>query len=316
MTKLHCHSNAWMTAPRSKCSQLHNNASTRPPRPLRLCLGTGTLCECSGAAWRPQNASVGRCPLACRSGEGVGGEGQARPNGEHLLCMGSLHGFFDILTPACYHPERLHAAIAQELIRPASGTPVPVAPRDFMDAWYALYTKPRCEAQVVRALAVRGIAAFLPLLPDRQTGRSKPFFPCYLFARCDLASVGLTTLNWVPGLRRILSFAGRPVIVPDKAVDLIESGLQQIEAQGGLPGHPFKPGDEVVIEAGPLAGLRAVFQGPLGPAERVRILVSFLGEANRAEVPIEILRPLSEADQFRMKRRGTRGIGRRVRYQN
>jgi len=185
-----------------------------------------------------------------------------------------------------------------------------------MDAWYALYTKPRCEAQVVRALALRGIAAFLPLLPDRQTGRSKPFFPCYLFARCDLASVGLTTLNWVPGLRRILSFAGRPVIVPDEAVDLIESGLQQIEAQGGLPGHPFKPGDEVVIEAGPLAGLRAVFQGPLGPAERVRILVSFLGEANRAEVPIEILRPLSEADQFRMKRRGTRGIGRRVRYQN
>ena len=185
-----------------------------------------------------------------------------------------------------------------------------------MNAWFALYSKPRCETQVARALALRGIATYLPLCPDRQTGRNLPFFPCYLFAQCDLDSVGISTFNWVPGLRRILSFAGRAAIVPDEAIHLLESGLQQIEAQGGLANHPFKPGDEVIIEAGPLAGLRAIFQGPMGPTERVRILVSFLGEANRAEVPVEILRPLSEADEFRMKRRGTRGTGRRVRYQN
>jgi hypothetical protein len=60
--------------------------------------------------------------------------------------------------------------------------------------------------------------------------------------------------------------------------------------------------------------LRGVFQGPLGPAERVRILVRFLGETNRAEVPIEALRKASDEDTTPRRRRGTRGGGRKIHY--
>lgn len=184
-----------------------------------------------------------------------------------------------------------------------------------MEAWYALYTKPNAEAQVARTLAARQFEVFLPVLPAPPAGRERPLFPTYLFVRCDLTEVGIDRLQWIPGLRRILDFGGRPAVVPDAAIEVIAEGLREIEAAGGLPPHPFKPGDQVVIDSGPLAGLRGVFQGPMGPAERVRILIRFLGETNKAEVPVETLRIASDND-VPLRRRGTRGRGRRIHYQD
>ncbi|MGQ9768510.1 MAG: transcription termination/antitermination protein NusG, partial [Anaerolineae bacterium] len=100
-------------------------------------------------------------------------------------------------------------------------------------------------------------------------------------------------------------------VVPDAAIQLIQERLRAIEAAGGLPKHPFKPGDEVVIDSGPLAGLCGIFEGPMGPAERVRILIRFLGETNKAEVPVEMLRR-ADNGRFRPRRRSTRGHGRRI----
>ena len=152
------------------------------------------------------------------------------------------------------------------------------------------------------------------MLPARRDMHSRPLFPAYLFVHCELEKVGIDNLQFIPGLRRIVSFGGRPAMVPDEAVSLIRQQLSSIEAQGGLPKHHFQPGDEVVINKGPLAGLRGVFQGPTGPAERVEILIRFLGQANRASVPVELLGDVSpDEDQIR-RRRGTRGRGRHIRY--
>jgi transcriptional antiterminator RfaH len=185
-----------------------------------------------------------------------------------------------------------------------------------MDAWYALYTKPNAEAQVARALEARGFRFFLPLLPP-STPQSRPqaLFPSYLFVRCDLSEVNVDHLQFLPGLRRIVAFAGRPAVVGDDAVEMMARELDEIEAAGGLLKHSFQPGDTVVIDSGPLAGLRGVFQGPLGPSERVRILVRFLGETNRAEVPLEALRKASDDDLAPRRRRGTRGGGRKIHYE-
>lgn len=186
-----------------------------------------------------------------------------------------------------------------------------------MNAWYALHTKPNAEAQVARVLMARGFEIFLPLLPARKDDRIRPLFPTYLFVRCDLSVVSVEALRWTPGLRRIVSFGDRPAVVPEAAIQLIREGLRAIEEAGGLPKHPFKPGDTVVIDSGPLAGLRGIFEGPVGPAERVRILIRFLGETNRAEVPVEMLRRASDDDHiFRRRRRGTRGHGRRIHYKD
>lgn len=184
-----------------------------------------------------------------------------------------------------------------------------------MEAWYSLYTKPNAEAQVARALEVRGFQFFLPLLPPATAqGRPQALFPSYLFVRCDLSEVGIERLEFLPGLRRIVSFAGKPAVVSDAAVAMMEGELADIEAAGGILKHSFQLGDRVVIDSGPLAGLRGVFQGPMGPSQRVRILVRFLGETNRAEVPLDTIRKAGD-DDLPHRRRGTRGRGRRIRYE-
>ncbi len=184
-----------------------------------------------------------------------------------------------------------------------------------MEAWYALHTKPRAEYRVAHTLRLRGLATYLPLVSVQGRRRVQPFFPSYLFVRCDLAEVGLSSLEWVPGLLRVLTFDGRPATVPDQAIEVIRAGLSKIEAEGGLPPHSFKPGDQVLIRGGPLDGLCGIFQGPPGPVQRVQVLIHFLGQANRTEIPVGMLRPLSEKPAPHWHRRGTRGRGRHIHYE-
>jgi transcriptional antiterminator RfaH len=182
-----------------------------------------------------------------------------------------------------------------------------------MNAWYALYTKPKQEYLVLEQLQQRGVEAFFPQFVERRRGeeRVRALFPNYLFVRVDLAVVGQSLLRWTPGLRGVVSFAGVPAHVPDEAIALVRKQLARLEAAGGFPKARFKPGERVRVTEGPLAGLEAVFQGP-GPAERVRILIRFLGQANRAVVPKEALEKVAER---RHPPRRTRGRGRRIKSQ-
>ena len=178
--------------------------------------------------------------------------------------------------------------------------------------WYAFYTKPRQEAAVAAHLQSQGIAAFLPLYHDRQQGkepRPRPLFPCYLFAALDAASAGRSALGWTPGLRCVVSFAGVPAPVPEEAIALVRKRLAEVEARGGFLQLRFQPGERVRITGGPMTGLEAVFEGPLEPAARVRILIRFLGEVNRATVAVDSLEALPSAS---LPPRRTRGHGRPI----
>ena len=95
-----------------------------------------------------------------------------------------------------------------------------------MEAWYALYTKPNAESQVARALENRGFRFFLPLLPPKSP-QAKPqaLFPAYLFVRLDMAEVGIEQLEFLPGLRRIVGFSGKPAVVSDEAIQMMEQEL-------------------------------------------------------------------------------------------
>ncbi|MDH7487821.1 MAG: transcription termination/antitermination NusG family protein [Anaerolineae bacterium] len=183
-----------------------------------------------------------------------------------------------------------------------------------MPYWYALYTKPNAEARVARALHERGIEVFLPMVRKHRHHRwqAGPLFPCYLFTQVDLEQVGYSAVVWTPGLRRIVAFGDKPAVVPEEAIEMIRRRLAEIEGQGGLPAHDFKPGDEVHFKEGPLQGLCAIFEGPMGPAERVRVLIEFLGQVNRAEVPLAVLERAPSVEGKRQRPRRTRGRGRRI----
>lgn len=186
-----------------------------------------------------------------------------------------------------------------------------------MKQWYVLYTKPNAEHQVATAMQQCDIQSYLPelkVVKTHQKHRRTPFFPCYLFINLDLEVVSLASVQWIPGLRYVVTGDGSPVPVPEEIITLIRRQLGEIKAAGSWPGHSFKPGDTVQITNGPFQDMLAIFEGPTTPAQRVQVLLTILGQASRLQIDATDLKKSSpNLDQFSLKRpRRTRGQGRRI----
>lgn len=187
-----------------------------------------------------------------------------------------------------------------------------------MEQWYTLHTKPNAEYQVVAALQQRDIQTYLPEMEIPKTcpkpRRKKPYFPCYVFSKVDFEAVGISQVQWTPGLRRIVSFDDRPVPLPDEVIDLIRHRLGEIETNGGWPIHTFKSGDIVRITDGTFQDMLAIFDGPTTPSERVQVLLNILGHASRVQIDLHDLERVSDATQAPQPQqsRRTRGRGRRI----
>ncbi len=194
-------------------------------------------------------------------------------------------------------------------------------------AWYVLYTKPNAEYQVAHHLERRGLTIFFPTvraIRPRPGYSSVPLFPSYVFMQADMGTLNMSLLRWTPGLRYIVTFGDKPATVPDAVIHFFQKKVDEINSIGGLPSHHFKPGDKLIIRSGPMAGLEAIFEGPMGPAERVRVLVEFLGRITRAQVPVELLELANgnelarvlEGPSRKKRRRRTRGRRRAIRYKD
>ena len=119
--------------------------------------------------------------------------------------------------------------------------------------------------------------------------KSEPFFSCYLFVR--LATDVVSSVRWTPGLRRIVSFGGESVMIPD---DVISSIRRRVAKMGelGYATCRFKSGEQVVIKDGPLKYFEAVFDRALSNRDRAMILVDMLGRWTRCEVDVSCLEKL------------------------
>ncbi len=179
--------------------------------------------------------------------------------------------------------------------------------------WYVVHTKARQEVLAAGLLEQRLAAVvLLPQVRQRTRGqmRTAPLFPGYLFVQLDLEQTEASAVNNTPGVIRLVAFGGVPKPVPARVIAALQARLAEIDSQGGLPQHPFREGDRVRLTGGPLAGLEAVFVGPMRPAERVRVLLEFLGQEQEALVPVDDLEPAGGP----VKRpRRTRGKGRPIR---
>lgn len=147
-----------------------------------------------------------------------------------------------------------------------------------MEHWYALYTKPKKEYHVDTFLQGEGIETYLPTIARRVRRRDRPnrlvFFPCYLFARLDLARTPRSSIDWMPGVQRIVGFGGEPAVVPDEMVDLVRERLNNCKE---IAYGQFRKGDRVRIVSGPLRDLEALFDSPLSAADRVCVLLDVMG---------------------------------------
>ncbi len=155
-----------------------------------------------------------------------------------------------------------------------------------MESWYALFTKPRKEQQVGEILSEKGIETYVPTILVRRRGKTveRPFFPRYMFIKCDFDKIGLSEVKWTPGLTRIVSFGGGPTEVPEAMIDQLKTQLRELNSDGVY--SPFKKGDKVRIKSGPFRDLDAVFDEHLSSRDRVHILVDVLGGLTRTEIDV------------------------------
>lgn len=164
--------------------------------------------------------------------------------------------------------------------------------------WYAVHTKPHRERQVQAMLQSRGIHTYLPLLAGHGSGSpGKPFFSCYLFAHLDLQCVALSSINWAPGVNRVVSFGGRPAVVPDEVVDWLQRRLARLDPRDFYRGQPLHPGDRLRVTKGPLKGMEAIFDQRLSAGDRARVFVEILGRLTACQIELRDLERLERTSQ-------------------
>lgn len=108
--------------------------------------------------------------------------------------------------------------------------------------WYVVYTHARSERKVHTELIKQGVKSFLPLRKiKRNTSEGMrnltvPLFSNYVFVYTTLQKI--KTLSKVSGLAKFVSFAGKPIPVPEHEIVAIRQACYQ-SLQG--------VGDKVVI---------------------------------------------------------------------
>lgn len=156
-------------------------------------------------------------------------------------------------------------------------------------AWYAINSHPNKENLLWKQLEQRGYECFYPRINvnpvNPRSRKIRPYFPGYLFVRVDIQSVGVSTFQWMPYAKSLVSFGGDPPVVPDHFIKELQTKLGEIQKKGGEFFVDIHHGDSVSVKSGPFEGYEAIFDICLTGSERVRILLKMLSDHY---VPVEL----------------------------
>lgn len=127
--------------------------------------------------------------------------------------------------------------------------------------WYAIYTRFKCEKQVVRDLQAKGIHAYVPLMERvrRYTRKIKkyqiPLINCYVFVKIkdDERVRVLETEN----VLRFIKPGKKLVSIPEEEIDILRRIVGDTALEVETTEYQFAVGDEVEIIGGSLTGLQA-----------------------------------------------------------
>jgi transcriptional antiterminator RfaH len=150
--------------------------------------------------------------------------------------------------------------------------------------WYAIHSHPNRERAVFQELESRSIEAFYPSLAVKpvnpRSRKERPYFPGYLFVRLDLEQTGLSFLQWMPHVLRLVSYGGEPSVVPESLIYALQRRMEEIATHPELLAAPaVQRGDSVEIGGGPFEGYPAIFDARLPGTQRVRVLLRLLSGA-------------------------------------
>ena len=141
--------------------------------------------------------------------------------------------------------------------------------------WMVIWTESRAEKKVASRIAAKGIEPWLPTITERHRWSDRwrevvlPLFPGYLFARA-----GDTHLHQVlrtPGVLTVVKAGLKPAVVSASFIASLRRALELDEtAPEAVAERPsFAVDEEVVVQSGPLAGMRGVVRQAKGSRQLV-----------------------------------------------
>jgi transcriptional antiterminator RfaH len=161
--------------------------------------------------------------------------------------------------------------------------------------WYVVHTNPKQEDRAYSNLRCWGVETLHPKLKTRRVNEfsgaltyiTKPLFPRYIFAKFD-ARQQLAKISFTRGVHHGVSFGGQPTPVEEDVIKIISA---RIDDNGfvKLGGDKLKPGDKVVIKAGPLRDFQGVFERELNDNERISVLLTTISYQGRVVVSRDVL---------------------------
>jgi transcriptional antiterminator RfaH len=155
--------------------------------------------------------------------------------------------------------------------------------------WYVMNCKPQKEAFLRERLQIQRIEVYLPSIRVRPVNprarKERPFFPGYLFIHVDLEQISASELRRIPGSNGLVCYGGEPAYVGDPLIREIQKQVDGITDKANSSVDSFRPGDLVVINDGPFATYKAMFDCRLSGSDRVRVLLQLLqGQNMRLEL--------------------------------
>ena len=163
------------------------------------------------------------------------------------------------------------------------------------DGWFVVWTESRAEKKVESRVSALGMEPWLPTVTERHRWSDRwrdveaPLFPGYLFAR---PAAGWQVVLRTRGVLTVVKSGGKPAVVSDGFVqDLREAIRRGGDAVKPLPETAaFEPGDEVIVQEGPLCGVRGVVRELRGGRQLI-IWVSAIGRGVAFNIGAALVAP-------------------------
>ncbi len=126
--------------------------------------------------------------------------------------------------------------------------------------WYPVYTRSRAEKKAHEELNRKGISAYLPLQKtlkqwsDRKKIVEEPLLKSYLFVY--ISSKEYAEVLMTNGIARFLYFSGKVASMPQQQIEHLKL-LLATEQELKVFDHDIKPGQKVLVKAGPFKDMIA-----------------------------------------------------------
>jgi transcriptional antiterminator RfaH len=161
--------------------------------------------------------------------------------------------------------------------------------------WFCVRTQTKREHIAAGHLReVADVEVFCPRLRYRKATRRgkiwwvEPLFPGYVLAKFNLAEME-RAVSFCQGVRGLVRFGAIIPAVPDSFVESLRQDVRnrsEDDEELFSVSPVIEIGDEVEIAHGPLQGMRGTIVSVTPAAERVKILLEFLGQPHAVDVDL------------------------------